>query len=174
MVKQDGLTGSAWGDWANYTASPNLIALSRPWRTIARHNSMSKDQGYLHRHLHRHFLCRSWSLDLGTSDISANPLKSGCSGATILSMENIRQTLLSWKYTYVYPTHWSTLTYFNHPKWPKGQGFFHQRYAAICGIHVYLFHVFSLVLDLQRVCESLCEFCVQCRKLSGGKVLFLH
>ena len=64
---------------------------------------------------------------------------------------------------------WSTLTI---PNGQRVKVFFHQQYAAICGIHVYLFHVFSLVLDLQRVCQSLCEFCVQCKKLSGSKVFF--
>ena len=39
-------------------------------------------------------------------------------------------------------------------------------------IHVYLFHVFLLVLDPRRVCESLCEFCVQRKKLSSSKVFF--
>ena len=39
-------------------------------------------------------------------------------------------------------------------------------------IHVYLFHVFLLVLDPRRVCESLCEFCVQRKILSSSKVLF--
>ena len=39
-------------------------------------------------------------------------------------------------------------------------------------IHVYLFHVFLLVLDPRRVCESLCEFCVQRKILSSSKVFF--
>ena len=56
-----------------------------------------------------------------------------------------------------------------------GKVFFHQGYAAISRILVYLFNVFLLILDLRRVCERLCEFCVQCKKLSGSKVFFfLH
>ena len=55
-----------------------------------------------------------------------------------------------------------------------GKVFFHQGYATISCIPVYLFHVFLLILDLRRVCERLCEFCVQCKKLSGSKVFFLH
>ena len=54
----------------------------------------------------------------------------------------------------------------------NGEGFFHQGYAAISCILVYLFNVFLLILDLRRVCERLCEFCVQCKKLSGSKVFF--
>ena len=50
--------------------------------------------------------------------------------------------------------------------------FFHQEYGAMSRIHVYLFHVFLLVLDPRRVCESLCEFCVQRKILSSSKVLF--
>ena len=54
------------------------------------------------------------------------------------------------------------------------KGFFHQQYAAISRIHVYLFHVFLVVLDLRRVSERVCEFCLQCKKLSGSKVFFFE
>ena len=30
MFFQDGLTGSAWGDWANYTESPLRAFVARP------------------------------------------------------------------------------------------------------------------------------------------------
>ena len=33
---QDGLTGSAWGDWANYTASPLRAFENEPWRSLQR------------------------------------------------------------------------------------------------------------------------------------------
>ena len=89
-------------------------------------------------------------------DISAIPLKSGCSGGTV-DGKNLTTT------------HSSNLSIRNVQ---MGKVFFHQGYAAISCIPVYLFHVFLLILDLRRVCERLCEFCVQCKKLSGSKVLF--
>ena len=109
------------------------------------------------------FLCRSWSLGLGTSGNLGNRVKKW-----------LFRRYCRWKKPGKPCYHeirliWSNLQY-NHPKWPNVEGFFHQQYAAISRIHVYPFHVFLVVLDLRRVSERLCEFCLQCKKLSGSKM----
>ena len=60
---------------------------------------------------------------------------------------------------------------------PNGQmvkGFFHQQYAAISRSHVYLFHVFLVVLDLRRVSERVCEFFFAMQETFWQQGVFLN
>ena len=63
------------------------------------------------------FLCRSWSLGLGTSGNLGNRVKKWLFRRYCRCKKNGKPCY------HEHPTHWSNLQY-NHPKWPNVEGFF--------------------------------------------------